>query len=69
MPATLPEPLFGMFKRGLIANQGGNYDLAKTLFARLVDLDPSWPEFHYQLGIVEQRFCEYDQVLGRFKVA
>jgi tetratricopeptide (TPR) repeat protein len=58
-----------MFKRGLIAKQGGNFDLAKILFARLVDLDPNWPEFHYQLGTVEQRFGEYDQALGRFKIA
>jgi len=46
-----PDPPFAYFNRGLAAMRAGDYRAARDLFAREVDRDPNYHEFHFWLAL------------------
>ena len=50
-----PYPAFHFFDRGLAAMRLGDFKTAKDLFAKEVDRDPYYHEFHFWLGVASLR--------------
>lgn len=45
-----PEPPFSLFEKGIAAMQAGEYEKARAYFAREVERNPDYHEFHYWLA-------------------
>ncbi len=50
-----PYPAFHFFDRGLAAMGRGDFKTARDLFAKEVDRDPYYHEFHFWLGVANLR--------------
>jgi len=53
-----PVAPFAYFNRGIAAMQAGDFDRAKTLFAREVKRAPYYDEFHFWLALAHLRLGE-----------
>ncbi len=49
-----PKNPYALYSLGVLLRHNENGDEAKTLFERVLEIDPEDPDVHYQLGILEQ---------------
>jgi Flp pilus assembly protein TadD len=56
-----PDPPFSHYRRGLVAMRGGDYRLAKELFAKEVERAPDYHEFHFWLAAACIELGELDR--------
>jgi Flp pilus assembly protein TadD len=60
---------FYYFHRGLAAMEAGDYRSARALFAREVNQDPDYHEFHLWLGLAELRLGNVDKARAQLALA
>jgi tetratricopeptide (TPR) repeat protein len=60
---------FHYFHRGLAAMQTGDFRAARALFARELDRDPDYHEFHFWLGLAELRLGNVDRARAQLALA
>jgi tetratricopeptide (TPR) repeat protein len=64
-----PNPPFSYFERGLKAMSVGDFKSARDLFAKEVDREPYYHEFHFWLGIAYVGLGEMDKASRQLTLA
>jgi tetratricopeptide (TPR) repeat protein len=64
-----PNPPFAYFKRGLAAMYEGNYELARSMFAKEVDRAAYYHEFHFWLALAEVGLGDTDGARKHMAIA
>ncbi len=67
--ARFPKEASFYLLRGRILHEMSRVDQARECFAKAAELDPRKPEPHYFLGIVYQRWRQYEDALGQYAIA
>jgi Tfp pilus assembly protein PilF len=63
------DPPFHYFNLGQQAMNSGNYKLARELFAKEVDRDPYYHEFHFWLALVDYRLGDVERAQKQLALA
>ena len=64
-----PDPPFSFFNRGIVAMRSGDYALARDLFAKEVDREPYYHEFHFWLGAAYVGLGDFDRARKEITIA
>jgi len=63
------EAPFASFHRGLAAMEAGEFGAARTLFARELDRDPDYHEFHFWMALAELRLGNVERARTELALA
>lgn len=64
-----PDSARGLYSRGIVALQSGDYAVAERDFGRLVQNDPQYAVAHYDFGLAQVRLGKYASAEHEFSVA